>query len=73
MRCEYCKFNYYDYSDNYDYCWLGIEGYDNGKSCGCKYNMKTLKKFADHQEREEAEEYARMGRFFAELKDVDFE
>lgn len=67
MRCDSCNYCYYDYSENYDYCWLGIDAYDNGRSCGCRYNQKTLDKWAEHQEKEEQEEYARMGKFFSEM------
>lgn len=71
MRCECCKYSYFDYGENYDYCWLGIESYDNGKTCGCKYNMKTLNKWAEHQEQAQDEEYKRMGEYFSQLEDLE--
>ena len=73
MRCESCNYCHYDYSDDMEVCWLGIDSYDNGKSCGCKYTQKTLDKWAAIQEKAEEEEYARMGEFFTKLGDKNSE
>ena len=67
MRCNNCNYLYFDYSENYEDCRLGL-GEENGKGeCGCKYTQKQLDKFAKEIEEMEAEEYKRMGEFFSKL------
>lgn len=60
MRCKTCNYLTWDYSENYEDCWLGIEAYDNGKSCGCRYSQKTLDRWAKQIEEQEAEYYKNM-------------
>lgn len=68
MRCNECSFSYYDYSDNYEACWLGIEAYENSKgSCGCRYSMKTLKKWGDEAHKAEDEYYKAMSEAIEEF------
>jgi hypothetical protein len=66
MRCENCNYKIYDYSEDYETCWLGIEGDDNGKSIGCKYQQRTLDKWAKEIEQAEAYEYQRMYEYYKE-------
>ena len=68
MRCHSCNYCVWDYSENYETCFLGIESFDNGKTCGCRYREKTLDKWAKELEEMEAEEYKRMGEYFMQME-----
>lgn len=65
MRCENCPYmqkTSYEY-DEYD-CFLGIEESEDKKGrCGCKYNMKQLKKFNE----EILDELQKDGEYFYNL------
>lgn len=53
MRCKNCPYLKYDYEYSYCECQLGIESSENSKmKCGCKYNLKTLKKMEEELEKE---------------------
>ena len=70
MRCDSCNYNVWDYSENYETCWLGIEPYENSKgSCGCKYRRSTLEKWGNEIEEAQNEEYKRMGEYFSKLEE----
>lgn len=61
MRCDSCNYVTWDYSENYEDCYFGIEAYENSKgSIGCKYRQKTLDKWAKQIEEQEAEYYKNM-------------
>lgn len=71
MRCKNCNYLYFDYSENYEDCRLGL-GDDNYKGeCGCKYTRKQLEKFANELDKAEAEEYSRMAEYFFKQESED--
>lgn len=68
MRCKNCPYTEYDYSENVELCKFFGYGEDeiseNRKGeLGCKYNMKSLKKFVRMHEAEEEEIVRQMGDF----------
>ena len=65
MRCENCNYLYFDYSENYEDCRLGLGEENNKGEIGCKYTSKQLEKFAKEIEKMETIEYARMGEYFS--------
>lgn len=76
MRCDNCPYNGYDHHENYPVCKLfGIDDefvYENSKgSIGCRFNRKTLKKYAYLKELEEQEICRQMGDFAKFLEEQD--
>lgn len=70
MRCKNCDYLYYDYSEGYEDCRLGLGDENDKGEIGCKYNRKQLEKFAKEMDEAEAEEYARMYEYFSKKGEV---
>ena len=67
MRCKNCNYLYYDYSENYEDCSLGLGEENNKGECGCKYTEKQLRKFAKEIEDMETQKYAKMAEYYSKV------
>ena len=65
MRCKNCNYLYFDYSENYEDCRLGLGEENNKGEIGCKYTQKQLDKFAKEIDDMEFKEYERMAEYFS--------
>lgn len=69
MRCEKCQYLIYDYSENYEDCFLGIPDEECSEykgMFGCKYTQKQLDKSYEELRKAEDESYIDMGKWFEE-------
>lgn len=67
--CDQCEYLMYDYSEDYEYCWVLSEEHQYERAdgrCYCRFGAKKLKQFADEIEKAEAEYYEGFVKFMRE-------